>query len=177
VISPLPQFADTSAGGIGAFNLNIKEFLFQLITFVIVLFVLKRWVLPKLIATLDERRQTLEKSLVQAKQTEETLAKAEAKAEEILARARAQADQALAEAKKASGSFIANAETAAAQRAGIIIREAEARLNEEREKLRQELRGELAELVADATERIIHEKLDAKRDMSLVERAIRGITG
>ena len=179
MISPPPQLADTSqtASGLGAFNLNVKEFLFQLITFVLVLLVLKRWVLPKLLATLEERRQTLEKSLVQAKQTEETLIRAEAKAEDILARARAQADQALAEAKKASGNVIADAETAAAERASIIIKEAEARLGEEREKLRQELRGELAELVADATEKIIHQKLDTRRDMSLIERAIRGIAG
>jgi F-type H+-transporting ATPase subunit b len=164
-----------AASGIGAFNLNVKEFLFQLITFVLVLAILRRYALPKLVSTLDERRQTLETSLEQAKQTEETLAKAEAKAEEILGRARSQADEALAEAKKAASGRIAEAETKAAERAALIIKDAETRLGEEREKLRQELRGELAELVADATGRIIDEKLDAKRDMSLIERAIRGV--
>lgn len=169
-----PQFADAS--GIGAFNLNLKAFVFQLITFAIVLMVLRRWVLPKLVSTLDERRVTLEKSLTQAKQTEEILAKAETRSEEILAAARAQADEALAEAKKAGAGVITEAEVAAATRAGLIIKEAEARLSEERDKLRQELRKELAELVADATERIIDERLDVKRDMSLIERAIRGVS-
>lgn len=168
-----PQFADAS--GIGAFNLNVKAFLFQLITFVIVLLVFRRWVLPKIISTLDERRLTLEKSLTQAKQTEETLAKAEERSEEILAKARAQADEALAEAKKAGAGVIAGAEAAAAARATLIIKEAEARLQQERDKLRQELRKELAELVAVATEKIIDEKLDSQRDMSLIERAIRGV--
>ena len=169
----VPQFA--ASGGIGAFNINLKAFLFQLATFVIVLYVLKRWVLPKLISTMDERRVTLEKSLTQAKQTEETLAKAEQSAEAILASARAAADEALAEAKKAGAGVIADAETAAGNRAALIITEAESRLSEERDKLRQDLRKELAELVADATEKIINEKLDVKRDMSLIERAIRGV--
>lgn len=169
--------ADSSSGGLGAFNLNVKGFFFQLITFVLVVLILRRWVTPKLIETIDKRRETLEQSLEHAKQTEETLAKAEASAADILSRARAQADEALAEAKDAGAGVVAKAETAAAERANLIIKEAESRLSEEREKLRLELRSELAELVADATEKIIHEKLDEKRDMSLIERAIRGISG
>lgn len=173
------QFAQASdsSSGLGAFGLNLKDFILQLITFLLVFLILRRWVVPKLNATIEKRRDTLEKSLEHAKQTEEALAKAEAKAEDILARARAQADEAIAQAKDAAAGVVASAEEAAAQRATLIIKEAESRLNEEREKLRQELRAELADLVADATEKIIREKLDQKRDMSLIERAIRGISG
>ena len=170
------KFASSSSG-IGAFNINLKSFVFQFVTFVIVLWVFKRWILPPILRTLEQRRQTLEAGLVNAKQTEETLAKAEAKSEEILGKARALADAALAEAKQAAGGVIADAEAAAERRAGLIVKEAEAKLSQEREKLRQELRAELAELVADATEKIIQEKLDPKRDMSLIERAIRGLAG
>lgn len=177
MINYVPQFGETSTSGIGAFNINLKSFIFQLVTFVLVLLVLKRWVLPPLISTMEKRRETLEESLIHAKQTEELLAKAQTTAEEILAKARNQADEALAETKKAASGIIANAETAAGERAAIIVKEAESRLSEERDKLRSELRTELAELVADATEKIIHEKLDVRRDMSLIERAIKGITG
>jgi F-type H+-transporting ATPase subunit b len=122
-------------------------------------------------------RRALEQSLVDAQATEEALAKAEAGAEDILSKARAQADEALAEAKDAGSGIIAKAETAAAERAELIIKEAESRLAEERDKLRTQLRAELADLVSDATAKIIHEKLDQKRDMSLIERAIKGVTG
>lgn len=164
------------ASGIGAFNLNIKAFLFQLITFVLVLLILRRWVFPKLVATLEQRRVVLENSLAQAKKTEETLAKAEAKAEEIIAKARAQADEALTEAKIAASNVIAESEEAAAKRAAMIVKDAEARLNDEREKLRSELRQELAGLVADATEKVVQQKLDAKQDISLIERMVKGIS-
>jgi F-type H+-transporting ATPase subunit b len=172
------QFADTSdaSGGLGAFNINLKDFIFQLITFVLVLAVLRKWVVPKIVETMDKRQQALEKSLLDAKATEQALARAETKAEEILGKARAQADEAIAEAKKAAAGVVANAETAAAERANLIIKEAESRLAQEREKLRAELRRELADLVADATEKIIHEKLDAKQDVSLIDRAIRGLS-
>jgi F-type H+-transporting ATPase subunit b len=171
------QASDSGSSGLGAFNLNVKGFLFQLVTFLLVLLILRKLIVPKLVETIDKRRETLEQSLEHARQTEEALAQAETRAEDILTRARAQADEALAEAKDAGAGIVAQAETAAGERAGLIVKEAEARLGEEREKLRTELRAELADLVADATEKIIHEKLDPKRDMSLIERAIKGIAG
>jgi len=169
--------AEDSGGGLGAFQLNIKDFVIQLVTFAMVLLVLKKWVIPKLVATMEKRQQALEQSLKDAQATQETLARAQKQAEEILSQARTQADQALAEAKGAGQDIVAKAEAAAAERADLIVKEAETRLNEEREKLRLELRGELAGLVADATERIVDEKLDQKKDMSLIERAIKGVTG
>jgi len=172
------QFADSTSGsGLGAFQLNLKDFIIQLITFVLVFLILRKWVVPKLVGVMEQRRQTLEQSLENARATEEALAKAQAAAEEILSKARSLADEALAEAKDAGAGIVAKAETAAGQRAELIVKEAESRLDEERQKLRTELRAELADLVADATETIIREKLDDKRDMSLIERAIKGISG
>lgn len=169
------SFADSgSSSGIAAFGISWKSLIFQLITFLLVLFVFKRWVLPPINKTLEERRKAVEKGLTDARASEEALKQAEAKAEEILAKARALADEALAEAKKAGSATVAEAEEAAAKRAGLIIKEAETHLAQERDKLRQQLREELADLVADATEKVVHEKLDAKSDMALIERAIRG---
>ena len=178
MLNNISYLADSSSGsGLGAFEVNIKSLVFQLITFVAVMLVFKRWILPPINKTLEDRRLTVEKGLADAKASQEALDKAQAKAEEILARARSQADEALAEARDAGAGVISKAEEAAAKRAEIIVKEAESRLSQEREKLRQELRAELGGLVAAATEKVISEKLDAKKDMSLIERAIRGISG
>ncbi len=170
-------FAETahteSSGGIAALGINLKAFLFQLVAFVIVLLILKKFVFPKLIATLEARRETLEESLIQAKKTEEALASAENKVSEILSEARAQADTSLSDAKKAAAEVIASAEASAAERAKHIINDAELKLGDEREKLRSELRGELAELVATATEKVLQRKVDAKTDMQMIAEAIK----
>lgn len=168
------QFAAESSG-ISSLGINLKGFIFQLITFLIVLLILRRYVFPKIVDTLEARRKTLEQSLAQAKLTEETLAKAEVKSEEILTRARARADEALAEGKKAAEAAIAKAELAGAERAAKIVADAEAHLQLEREKLRRELKAELANLVADATEQMIQEKLDDNRDHKLIERIVGAI--
>lgn len=167
--------ASGSTSGIGAFNINLKSFLFQLVTFGIVLLVLKRWVLPPLMTTMENRRITLEKSLEQAKATQEALGRAEQKTEEIIAQARVHADEALAAARKSAEGLIVSAETAAAERSVLIIKDAEARLAGERTKLRQELKEELSGLVADATELILRHKLDGPNDRKLIEQALKEI--
>lgn len=168
-----PIFAKSS--GISSLGINLKSFIFQLITFLIVLLILRRYVFPKLVATLEARRKTLEQSLVQAKQTQEALNKAEDKAEGIMAEARTHADEALAQAQKSAKDVIINAEAAAAKRAVLIIKDAEAQLASERAKLAEELKAELADLVADATETIIRQKLDEKHDRQLIEQALKEI--
>lgn len=176
MIIPVTQIAaESKSGGISSLGVNLKSFIFQLVTFLIVLLILKRWVFPKLVATLEDRRKTLEESLEQARLTEETLKRAEAKAAEILQAARAHADTALAEAHARADELIAKGETAASERAARIIKDAEEHLAQEREKLRGELREELAGLVVDATEKVLSQKISEREDRALIERSLKEI--
>ena len=166
-------FAETAKSGISSLGLNLNSFLTQLATFVIVLLILRKWVFPKLVATIEKRRLTLEESLVQAKKTEETLAKAEQKATEILHRAREEADMALKDAKKQGEQLVAQAEQTAGAKAQKIIDQAQEQLEIDRQRLHRELRSELAELVALTTEHVLDKKLDEKTDMELINRQVK----
>lgn len=164
---------EESSGGIGAFNINLKSFLFQLATFVIVLLVLRRWVFPKLTATIEARRKTLEESLVKAKETEEALVRAEEKASQIISAAREQADRALADANTQAKDIITKAEAAADAQAQRLIDEAKERLGHEHLKLQEQLRGELADLVIMTTEKVLRQKINEREDRRLVEAAVK----
>ena len=107
--------------GIGALGLDVKYFLFQLIAFVIVLLVLRKWVFPRLVATLEERRQTVEQSLEHAKRTEEAMHKAEKQIAAMLHQARGQAEDVIGASHKQASSLIEAAEAKAAQRAEHIV--------------------------------------------------------
>ena len=169
------QFAETenAAGGIGAFNINFKSFLFQLATFVIVLLVLRRWVFPKLTATIEARRQTVEESLVKAKETEEALAQAEDKAGQMIKVAREQADRALADANAQAKDIIAKAEVAANAQAKRLIDEAQDRLGQEHLKLQEQLKAELTDMVIMSTEKVLRQKINDEEDRRLVEVAVK----
>jgi F-type H+-transporting ATPase subunit b len=172
LIQLIPQFAESS-GGISSLGVNLKGFLFQLITFLIVLMILRRYVFPKLIDTLEARRKALEDSLTQARATEEALAKAEEKATDLLNDARKQADSAIADAHKTAEEIISKAEGEGSDRAARIVRDAEDHLEQERQRLHDTLRTELADLVVQATEKVISHKLDAKSDADLIDKSIK----
>jgi F-type H+-transporting ATPase subunit b len=165
--------AEEQSSGFGAFNINVKSFIFQLITFVLVLIMFKKWVLPPLMKTIDARRQAVEESLTKAKQTEEALAKAEEKSAQIIKAAREQADRSLAEVSAQAKDIIAKAEAAAGVQAQRLVEEATEQLGHERLKLEEQLRGELADLVIMTTEKVLRQKIDKKQDVLLVENAIK----
>ena len=171
----IPFGAESAGSGIGAFGVNIKSLLFQFITFVLVVMILRRFVFPKLIATLEKRREALEESLAAAKKAQESLVGAEAKVEELIKSAREDADEAIADAGRKAQEVIASAEKVGAEKAARIITEAEQHLGIEREKLRSELRNELAALVTKATEKVLHTKIDSNADTALISSAVKEI--
>lgn len=171
------KFAETEAApsGLGAFGLDLQLFIAQLVTFLIVLLVLRKFVFPKLVATLEKRRKALELSLEQAKQTEEALHKAQEKAEDIIKKARADADQSMREAQQRAQEVIAKAEAKGGEQAQRIIEDAKNQLQLEKQKLSDELRDELSGLVALATETVIGEKMTADKDQQLIKNALAGV--
>lgn len=161
------------AGGIGALGINLQSFLFQLITFVIVLVILRKFVYGRLVDTLEKRRQAVIDSLKAAEQSAKDLEQAEEKVSKLLAEAREEARGIVETAHKESSAMIEDAETKAAKKAEHIIAQAESRMETEVAAARQQLRRDTAELVALATEKVLGEKIDAKRDAKLIETAIK----
>jgi len=172
---PYPQIASDQASGIGAFNINLRAFLFQLLTFVIVLYIFKRWILPPLTKTLEARRKTVEESLANAAKTKDELEKAEARVKQMIAEGRASADDVIKGAQDEAKNLVAKAETAASAQAERVLNDAKDQISQEHNKLREELKGELASLVVLTTEKVLKTKLNAKEDAKLVEKSIEEI--
>ncbi len=166
----MEYFAETS--GIGALGLNVQSFLFQLISFVIVLVLLRLFVIKRVVATLEARRKATEESLQQATATEAKMRETEEKISKMLGDARVQADDIVAGGHKQSADIVEAAETKAAQRAAHIVAEAEAQLKQEVAKARDELKAETMQLVGLATSTVLKEKLDARKDNDLINDAL-----
>lgn len=171
---PTEIFASAPAeSGLGALGLNVKSLFFQLITFLLVLILLRRYVFKRLVTTLEKRRQVLMRSLQQAKAAEQGLAQAQTEARKILQSARQTADQLLREAERRATETAAAAEKQGAERAERLLAEAEQRLQRRQQQLSSELRAELAELVVAGTEKILATKLNERRDRELIERSLK----
>ena len=66
------------------------------------------------------------------------------------------------------------AETKAHEKADAIIKEAKQHTLQDVARARKQLEQELIGLISDATEAIIDEKIDAKKDAALIDKALKG---
>lgn len=164
---------EEKAGGISALGLDLKLFLFQLITFVLVLLILRKFVYGKLVDTLEARRTAVIASLDQAKQAAEDLGKAEEKIQALLVEARQEASDIVATAHKEAVAMVEAAEEKSRKKAEHLVTEARATLEQDILKARTELKRETKQLVAQATEKIIGQKLNSAADEKLIEAALK----
>lgn len=155
-----------------ALGIDWKLLVEQAIAFAVLVFILAKFVYPALIKSIDQRREMIEAGLKEAKQSQEALEKAEAKVEQMLADARTEADEILARSHTEASTMVADAEKKAKERAERLVADARTQLDADVTKARAALKKDTMELVALATEKVIHEKLDAKKDAQLIERAL-----
>jgi F-type H+-transporting ATPase subunit b len=164
--------AESSPGLLEALGIDWKLFIAQGIAFLILVAILGKFVYPVLVKSIDARREQIEAGIKEAKEAEEALGKAEAKVASMLADARKEADDILARTQKEAADVVAEAEGKAKSRAEQIVTDARAQLDLDVAKAREALRKDTVELVALATERIVGEKLDEKKDADLVKKAL-----
>ena len=164
---------EAEASGIGALGLDGKAFLIQLITFLLVFYVLNRFVFGRVVELLEKRRKTIEEGV---KLTTEMLAEKE-KLEQEIAQAhketRRQADELIAAAQEQASGIVKQAEESAQEKADRILAEAKQKISDETQKAMRDLEKELVELVISATQSVVREKLDEKKDRSLISRLLR----
>lgn len=162
-----------ASGGIATLGINVTAFAIQLATFVLVYLVLRKFALEKILRVLQERRETIENGVRLGEEMQKERAVLDTKVKAALADARKQADGIMADANDAAASTVRAAEEKAQVKAEAIITEAHARTEQDAQKVRKQLEHEMVALVSEATEAIIDEKLDDKKDAALISRVLK----
>lgn len=171
--APAAEHAE-EAGGIGALGLDPLAILAQAVTFLLLFWIVKRFALEKIVNTLEERRKTIDKGVRLGIHMQAEQDKLADTIEQKLQEVRKQADTILAEANQEAGAIVKQAEATAQTSIDTMLSDARARIEDDVQKAKRELKKETIDLVAAATEIIIDEKLDAKKDSELIERALEG---
>ncbi len=166
------QFADSSSG-IGALGIDTKALVIQLATFVLAFLVLKRYAFKPIIHMMDERRKLIDSGVELGEQMRKDKTALEATVAAELVAARTKADAIIAQAQEASRSIVHDSEDKASQKAAVIVKEGEDRAQTEMARARKQLESEIVSLVSEATEAIIDEKVDAKKDAQLIDTALK----
>ena len=167
-------FGETSSTGLGALGISGQALLIQLITFGLAFLVLRRYAFKPILKVLDERRHTIESGVSLGEEMQKERADLEKKVSAALHQARKDADVIVAEALDAARGQVREAEDKAQLKAEIILKDARAQAEQNTARMRKALEGELVGLISDATEVIIDEKVDAKKDAALIDKALKG---
>ena len=139
-----------------AFSVDFLKLGFQVINFLILLFLLNRFLFKPILARLDDRSAKISKGLEDA---------------EVAARdrelARAEREAAVAEARKEANEMIARANKIAEDTRNEIL--TSARTEAEKDKAMAEIRGQVAELALAAAGKLIRREMDDPTQRRLVE--------
>lgn len=164
--------ASEESQGIAALGIDPLAILAQAGTFLVLFFIVKKYALEKIVNTLEERRKTIDDGVRIGRQMEVERQKLEATIAAELSKARQEADKIIATSHQESGAILAQAQESAQSRATQLLDDAHVKIDEDIIRARQGLEKDIRELVAEATAVILEEKLDDKKDMSLIDRAL-----
>ena len=159
--------------GIDALGIDPVAILLQAGTFVILFLVIRKFALTKITKALDDRKSTIDEGLVNAEKAARQLAEAGVRQEELLAKGRQQADEVIAKAHEEAGLMFKESEEKAAARTAQMIEDVHNKIESDVKKAQESLKSEVKSLVAEAAGVIIDEKIDAKKDAALIEKAVK----
>lgn len=158
--------------GIAALGIDPIAILAQAATFLLLFWVIKKFALDKIVATLESRRKTIDDGVRLGRKMEAEQEKLTETIEQEMRKAREQADKIISDSVSEAAVIVHDAEHNARQKADEIIKDAQNKIHEDAEKIRKELEKDIRTLVADATEIILEQKIDSKKDANIIERAI-----
>jgi F-type H+-transporting ATPase subunit b len=174
MLNQINQFAaEESATGLSALGVDGKAFIIQLITFGLAFLILRRYAFGPILDALQKRRELIDSGVELGEKMKKQQSELDAKIEKTMHETREKADQIISEANSTSRQKIREAEDKAREKASQIHKDAEARIASDTERAKKKLEKEMVGLISDATEAIIHEKVDAKKDAALIDRALK----
>jgi F-type H+-transporting ATPase subunit b len=148
-------------------------FVVELIAFVIILWVLGRYVLPVINKALTDRQESIRREFDEAEQAKADAKAAEEKYNAQFVDARHEAARIREEAREQGAAIVAEMREQAQAEAARIVAHAHAQLEAERQQVVNQLRTEVGGIATSLAERIVGESLeDDERRSRTVERFI-----
>jgi len=162
------EAAETDNDLFSALGIDWRLLILQIVAFLILVWLLGKFVYPWLMKSVDERQKDIDAAAKAAKEAQDSAAASEAETAKLLAQARHEAAEIVATAKLEATEMVSASEAKAKSVAEKIAADAHDRIAKDIDKARRELHDETLELIAYATEKVVRQKLDKKSDEALI---------
>jgi len=150
-------------------------FMWTIVTFLIVLTILKWKAWGPLMNALDKRAEEIKNALSAADRAKEHAEKASQDYEELVQKAHAEAQKIIADSKTAGERVKNDIESMAKENAEAMIGKATTQIEAESQKAIQEIKSSVIDLSIEAAEKIIEKNLDSEDNRKLVNQTLDNI--
>ncbi|MCC7231820.1 MAG: F0F1 ATP synthase subunit B [Bacteroidia bacterium] len=148
----------------------------MLVSFLVVLFILKKFAFPVITKALSEREHSIASALDSARKAKEEMAALQADNEKLIRQARAERDQMLKEARDTRDHLIHEAKSKAQTEANRIIASARETINNEKIAAVNELKNQIASMSIEIAEKILnHELSQDEKQRTLMQSLLKDV--
>ena len=134
----------------------------QTIAMIVFVWFCMKFIWPPILNALEERQQQIEEGLAAADKSQEKLVEAQAQADEIVNEARTQATGILDQAHARANEIVADGKDAGVKERERQLVAAKAEIEQEANKAREELRGQVSAIAIASAEKILNREIDSK---------------
>ena len=152
-----------------AFGVDVFKLAFQIINFLLILYLLNRFLFKRVLGLLDERQERIAKGLEDAEAAARDRELARAEREAALDEARKEAQTMIARATKIAEDSKAEIVAAAREEAEKVAARATEEITAEKQRAIAELRSQVADLALEAAGRLVKAEMNAPTQRRLVD--------
>ncbi|RKT43960.1 F0F1 ATP synthase subunit B [Thiocapsa rosea] len=149
-------------------NINLTLFA-QMIAFAVFVGFCMKFIWPPIVNALAERKAKIAEGLAAAERGHQEKALGEQRALVLIKDAKAAAADIVAQAQKRATEIVEEAKVDARSESGRVVAAAQAEIDRETNRAREELRERVATLAVAAAEKILQKEIDIKAHKGLVE--------
>ncbi|MGI9237821.1 MAG: F0F1 ATP synthase subunit B [Woeseiaceae bacterium] len=142
----------------------------QTIAMVVFVWFCMKIIWPPLMAALEERQKQIEEGLAAADKGQESLQRAAAEADEIVAEARKQATGILDQAHARANEIVSDGKADGSKERERQLAAAKAEIEQEANRAREELRGQVSAIAIASAEKILNREIDGKAHEDILGR-------
>lgn len=165
--------AGVLAGIFGLFGINLTSFLFQLITFAVVVVVVWFLILKPVVKQMTDRQEIIDKSLNDAKHIEERMKKGEAEYQDVIAKANAKANEILKNVTEESERQRSKILAEAKREVEELSAQAKAAIDKQRASSLDEIRRETLVVVFASLEKVLSKKVTEELDKKFITEVVK----
>jgi len=152
------------SGGPSLLDVALGLFSWNLIAFIVVFFILKKYAWKPILNSLNERETGIAEAIAAADKAKAEMAQLKSENEAILAQAREERAKIVKEAKEQADKMVAEAKEKARAEYDRIVADAQAAIIQQKNAALTEVKNQLGSLVLEVSEKVLRKELANRKD-------------